>query len=59
MKKTYIIPAARIVTVRPCHLIADSTFTTINTSETIESNDDIGVKSSSASYNVWDDDWSD
>ncbi len=56
MKKTYINPELFCVRIGVSSIVAEST--PIDPTKTIEDNNDIGVKSNTPSYNVWDDDWS-
>ena len=60
MKKTYISPKTCVITTQLGEgLLADASNTvTIDPNNTVKDNDDIGVKSSGPSYNVWSDDWS-
>ena len=58
MKKIYNIPQIRTSVLNTEEmLIADSPNVTVNTSGSVDAAD-VDVKSSTASYNVWDDDWS-
>lgn len=61
MKKTYISPKTCVITTQLGEgLLADASNNAIaiDPNKTVTGNDDIGVKSSGPSYNVWSDDWS-
>lgn len=60
MKKTYISPKTCVITTQLGEgLLTDASNTVaIDPDNTVTDNDDIGVKSSGPSYNVWSDDWS-
>jgi len=60
MKKTYISPKTCVITTQLGEgLLADASYTVaIDPNKTVKDNNDIGVKSSGPSYNVWSDDWS-
>ena len=59
MKKIYNIPAVKITMLDTTHqlLSASDPNVTVNTSGSVDA-EKVDVKSSTASYNVWDDDWS-
>ena len=58
MKKIYQIPALHTVSVSTATLVATSLGKDSSTENQITSSEDILVKGQSASYNVWEDDWS-
>ena len=60
MKKTYISPKTCVITTQLGEgLLTDASKTVLfDPNNTVKDNNDIGVKSSGPSYNVWSDDWS-
>lgn len=60
MKKTYILPITTVTTIRTSeHLLQASQNPNVSIGSGKTSTFDVKEASSSASYNVWDDDWSD
>lgn len=58
MKKTYIIPATESIILESAPILAGADSATFDSTKKIQSNEDIGVKGGTQSYDVWADDWS-